>query len=57
MSVNGYADFTVSVAPGTFYAVKDHPEGAYLDRFLYDVQADFTTFVRVFQTAAKIFQP
>ena len=55
MSVNGYADFTVSVAPrGTFYLVRDHPEGEYLDRFLYDVQSDLTTtFVRVFQTGGE----
>lgn len=55
MSINGYADFTVSVAPrGTFYLVRDHPGGGYMDRFLYDVQADLTTtFVRVFQTGSE----
>lgn len=52
LNLYGYADFTVSVAPrGTFYIVRDHPGGGYIDRFLYDAEADLTTtFVRVFQT-------
>lgn len=52
LNPGGWFDFTPSIAPrATFYLVEEHPEGHYLDRYLYDIKADLTTtFIRVYQT-------
>ena len=50
MSPGGWFDFTPSIGPrATFYLVDNHPDGAWLERYIYDISADLTTtFVKVF---------
>lgn len=50
LSPGGYFDITPSIAPrGTWYLVKEDPNGRYAERYLYDAKVDAaTTFVRVY---------
>ncbi|MBI5491761.1 MAG: LPS-assembly protein LptD [Deltaproteobacteria bacterium] len=52
LSPGGYFDLTPSFAPrATYYLVKDHPQGDFKDRYLYDIKVDLTT------TFVKIYKP
>lgn len=55
LNPGGYFDLTPSIAPrGTVYLAKDHPEGWYVDRFLYEANVDITTtFVRIFSPRTR----
>ncbi len=51
----GYFEFTPSITPrATLYWVKGNPEGRYIDRYIYEVDADLnTTFVRIFSPSLE----
>jgi LPS-assembly protein len=53
LNPGGYFDLTPSLTPrGTFYLVKDRPEGRYADRYIYEANVDLTTtFVRIYRTS------